>query len=625
MENKKFDANSAIGFLLIGAILLWWLYQSSQKEAAAIDAKKTEQVTKETQPEGETEAISKTAAFQTDSLSGEIDKKNIGTFGYSANLPSAQNKIITLENNLLQLKISSEGGQIVEAKIKKFHTHDSLPVYLVKNGNASFDLSLTTSDGKTVHTENEYFEPELSADGKSLSMKLKVSENQYLEYFYSLRPDEYMLDFVVRSQGLKNQINSSDPAVLTWEMKTFSHEKSLSYENRYTEIVYGYENGKDDYTGQGSEDENEDEEIEFVAFKQHFFTSVLLAEQPFSNGKFVSKNLIKDEDVDPLFTKKFTAVLPIKPVAGEFNKSMNWYYGPTDYDILSGYDRNLDEIVSLGWGIFQWINQYLIIPFFGFLMSILPAGIAIIFLTITIKLLLSPVQYKQYLSQAKMKVLRPEMDEIAKKYKDNPMKKQQETMKLQNKAGASPLAGCLPALLQIPILYALFMVFPAMFDLRNKSFLWVNDLSSFDVIAELPFKIPFYGDHVSLFPILASVAIFFSMRLTSGNNMAASQPQQEGMPDMGKMMKYMMFLSPIFMLFFFNNYPSGLSLYYFISNLITIGIILVIKKYIIDEEKIHAKIEENKKKPKKQGKFARKMQEMMEQAEQQKKAQQRRK
>ncbi len=619
MENKKFDANSAIGFLLIGAILLWWLYQSSQKEAAAIDSKKTEQVAKDTLADQKIQEIPKTANFQTDSLHKVTNEENSGTFGYSSNLPSAKNTITTLENNVLKLKISNKGGQVVQAEIKKFHSHDSLPIYLVKDGNASFDLTLTTADGKKVQTENQYFEPELSADGKSLSMKLKISENQYLEYIYTLRPDEYMLDFVIRSQGLKNTINTSDPAILTWKMKTFSQEKSLSYENRYTEIAYGYENGKDDYTGQGSEDENDDKEIEYIAFKQHFFTSILLTDQPFETGKFISKHLVEDEKTDTLFTKAFTAIVPIPAVGGEFNKTMNWYYGPTDYNILSSYDRNLDEIVSLGWGIFQWINQYLILPFFGFLMSFLPAGIAIIFLTISIKLLLSPVQYKQYLSQAKMKVLRPEIDELAKKYKDNAMKKQQETMKLQNKAGASPLAGCLPAILQIPILYALFMVFPSVFDLRNKSFLWVHDLSSFDVIAELPFTIPFYGNHVSLFPILASIAIFFSMKLTTGNNMAASQPQQEGMPDMGKMMKYMMFLSPIFMLFFFNNYPSGLSLYYFISNLITIGIILVIKNYIIDEEKIHAKIEKNKKKPKKQGKFARKMSEMMEQAEQQKK------
>jgi YidC/Oxa1 family membrane protein insertase len=263
-------------------------------------------------------------------------------------------------------------------------------------------------------------------------------------------------------------------------------------------------------------------------------------------------------------------------------------------------------------------------PLFGFLGGFMPYGIAIVVMTILVKILLSFVQYKQFLSQAKMKILKPELDAIREKHKDNKMKSQQETMALQTKAGASPMAGCLPALIQLPVFYALFQFFPSAFDLRQKSFLWVEDLSSYDVIANLPFNIPFYGNHVSLFPILASIAIFFYMRLTTGQNMQ-SQPQQEGMPDMGKMMKYMMYFSPIMMLFFFNNYASGLSLYYFISNLISIGIILVIKNFILDEDKIHAEMQEKKKKPKKQGRFQKKMADMMEQAEKQKQAQQKRK
>jgi YidC/Oxa1 family membrane protein insertase len=225
-----------------------------------------------------------------------------------------------------------------------------------------------------------------------------------------------------------------------------------------------------------------------------------------------------------------------------------------------------------------------------------------------------------------MKILKPELDAIRAKYKDNKMKAQQETMALQTKAGASPMAGCLPALIQLPVFYALFQFFPSAFDLRQKSFLWVDDLSSYDVIYQFPsgWSIPFYGSHVSLFPILASIAIFFYMRLTTGQNMQ-SQPQQEGMPDMAKMMKYMMYFSPIMMLFFFNNYASGLSLYYFISNVISIGIILVIKNFILDEDKIHAQIQEKKKQPKKQNRFQKKMAEMMEQAEKQKQAQQKRK
>uniref|UniRef100_UPI0030CA1989 membrane protein insertase YidC n=1 Tax=uncultured Flavobacterium sp. TaxID=165435 RepID=UPI0030CA1989 len=299
---------------------------------------------------------------------------------------------------------------------------------------------------------------------------------------------------------------------------------------------------------------------------------------------------------------------------GVIDQKMNWYYGPTDYALLKTYDKNLEDIVALGWGIFGWINRYVFIPTFGFISGFMPFGLAIIFFTILVRLVMSPVTYKSYLSQAKMKVLRPEITELNTKYKDNAMKKQQETMKLYSKAGVNPMAGCLPAVLQIPVFYSLFQFFPSMFDLRQKSFLWADDLSSYDSIYQLPFRIPMYGDHVSLFPILASVAIFFYMRMTTGDQQM-SAPTQEGMPDMGKIMKVMIYISPVMMLVFFNNYASGLSLYYFISNLITIGIMLVIKKYIVKDDKILAKINENKTKEKKEGKFQKKMREMMEQAE----------
>ncbi|MGC1516770.1 MAG: membrane protein insertase YidC, partial [Maribacter sp.] len=256
---------------------------------------------------------------------------------------------------------------------------------------------------------------------------------------------------------------------------------------------------------------------------------------------------------------------------------------------------------------------YVFTPFYSLISTYFPYGIAIVILTILVRLAMSPVTYKSYLSQAKMKVLKPEITELGEKYKDNAMKKQQETMKLYGKAGVSPMSGCVPAVIQMPIFYALFMFFPTSFALRQKSFLWADDLSSFDTIYQFPegFSIPFYGDHVSLFPILASIAIFFYMMMTTGQNM----PTQPGMPNM----KFIMYLMPFMMLFFFNNYASGLSLYYFVSNMITIGIMLVIKNFILDNDKIHAQIQENKKKPKKENKFQRKMREMMEQAEAQKK------
>jgi YidC/Oxa1 family membrane protein insertase len=233
-------------------------------------------------------------------------------------------------------------------------------------------------------------------------------------------------------------------------------------------------------------------------------------------------------------------------------------------------------------------------------------------LTIIVRLVLSPVLYKSYVSQAKMRVLRPEITALNEKYKNDATKRQQETMKLYSKAGASPMAGCIPALIQMPVFFALFYFFPIAYEMRGKSFLWAEDLSSYDMIAELPFSIPFYGDHVSLFPLLASIAIFFYTQMTAGQQM---QPSQPGMPNM----KYIMYLMPVMMLFFFNNYASGFSLYYFVSNVLMIGIMLVIKNVIIDQDKIHAQIEENKKKPKKQNRFQRKMSELMEEAERQKK------
>jgi YidC/Oxa1 family membrane protein insertase len=303
---------------------------------------------------------------------------------------------------------------------------------------------------------------------------------------------------------------------------------------------------------------------------------------------------------------------------------MNWYFGPSDYKTLKGYDKNLEKVIPLGWGIFGWINKFIFIPLFGFLSSYIAYGVAIIIFTILIKIAMSPITYKSFLSQAKMKVLKPEIAELGEKFKKDPMKKQQETMKLYNKAGVNPMAGCIPALIQIPFMYASFQFFPSAFELRQKGFLWADDLSSFDQVAKLPFHIPLYGDHISLFPILAAIAIFFYMKMTSGDQQMAA-PTQEGMPDMGKIMKVMIYVSPVMMLIFFNSYGAGLSLYNFISNLITIGIMYVIKNYIVDSEKIHAQIQENKlKEPKKKGKFQQKLQQIMEDAEAQK-AQQKKK
>lgn len=623
---KNFDTNSLIGMLLMGGILLWIIYfnKPTAEELEAEKATQTEQVESQDTDVASLPVAQTGPAVASDSITNIALQNRLGAFAYSGSLPSAkEGATTTISNDVLEIKVSNKGGYITEVKLLQHSTYDSIPVYLIKDGNSTFNVSFSTSDNRNLNTKDLFFEPSLSKNGNSdvLSMKLKVSNNEYLEYRYELKEGDYMMDFGMRSQGLSTRLNTSNPMRMQWDFKGMRHARSQSYENRYTRLTYKYEEDKTDKLSPAGDDDEIEEDLVWMNYRQHFFSSMLISETPFKEARLTSKDLYKeadDRDEETIFTKQYGSDVLLEAKNGELDYAMQMYYGPTDYTILKSYDQGLDEAMPLGWGIFGFLNKYLVIPFFGFLSGFLPAGIAIIVMTIVIKLFLSPVQYKQYTSQAKMKILKPEIAAISEKYKDNAMKKQQETMALYSKAGASPAAGCLPALLQIPVFYALFTFFPSAFDLRGKSFLWADDLSSYDEIAKLPFEIPFYGDHVSLFPILAAVTIFFSMRLTTGNQQM-QQPTQEGMPDMSKMMKYMMYFSPLLMLVFFNQYASGLSLYYFISNLLTIGIILVIKNVIIDEEKIRAKIEVKKAKPKKQGKFAKKMQQMMEQAEQQQK------
>lgn len=624
MEEKKLDLNSIIGFVLISGILIWMLWSNAPTPEELKEKEKKEQVEKQAK---EVKTVTSTVAATpvADSTKNAAAQAQLGSFGYSATLPSATDAVTEIKNEVLSLKISNKGGYIVDATVlgfDQFEKNSKKAVQLIKDNNASLNIALNTTDNRTLNTKDMYFEPKLTTEGKNqvLTLQLKAGPDQFLEYRYVLKPKEYMLDFAIRSQGLEKVVNTSKPLDLEWQMKTYRNEKSVSYENRYSEIVFEYEDGKDDYLNAARDSEDEAKDVSYIAFKQHLFTSILLTDTKFKTAKFKSDNLVDDEKVDTVFTKNFTAQVPLEFKNGALNYNMNWYYGPAKYEILNGYERNLDEIMPLGWGIFGWINRYIFIPVFGFISALgIGYGVTIILFTILVRIVMSPVTYKSYLSQAKMKVLRPEIAELNEKFKDNPMKKQQETMKLYSKAGVNPMAGCLPALMQMPIFYALFQLFPSLFDLRQKSFLWADDLSSYDSIYQLPFHIPFYGSHVSLFPILASIAIFFYMKMTTGDQ-AMSAPPQEGMPDMGKIMKIMIYLSPLMMLFFFNSNGSGLSLYYFISNLITIGIMLVIKNYIVKEDKIHAQIQENKTKEKKESKFQKKMREMMEQAEAQKAA-----
>lgn len=630
MEQKKFDFRTLLAFVLIFGILLWIMYQNQPTPEQIAESKAKKELSEK---QNNDTAIAETAAelfpanlSENDSLKMAQLKSSLGSFALSG---MVQEQTTVLENEVLKLEISNKGGYITKAEVKKFEQFkkgSGSLVNLIKDNNAEFNIQLKTQENRIFNTKDMMFEPTLTKEGGNqvLTLRLKSDDNKFLEYRYVLKPNEYMMDFSVRTQGMSSVLNTSEPLQLNWDLTAFRNEKSVTYENRYTELIYEYEGGKDNYLSQSSEDSETVKDVTYIAYKQHFFTSILLTDTPFKRVDFRSKNLVQDAEVDTLQTKSFASVIPLEFKGGEVSYNMNWYYGPTDYKILNKYDRNLDEVVPLGWGIFGWINRYLFIPTYEFLSGFIPHGIAIIIFTILVRLAISPITYKSYLSQAKMKALRPDINEINEKYKKDPMKKQQEMMALYSKAGVNPMAGCIPALMQIPIFYALFMFFPSAIELRQKPFLWADDLSSYDVVAELPFYIPFYGNHISLFPILAGIAIFFYMKMTTGDQQMA-QPQQEGMPDMGKIMKIMIYISPIMMIIFFNMYASGLSLYYFISNLITIGIMLVIKHYIIDHEKIQAKIQENKSKPKKESKFQKRMREAMEQAQEQQRLKQNKK
>lgn len=624
MEQKKFDANSFIGLLLLGAIMLWFMYTNQEeiKPAETSVENIIDSTTTTTKLPIETNF-----AASTDSLANIVLQNQLGAFAYGAQ--TAKKGTSILENKVLRLVIDNQGGQIIEAQVKNYKTYDSLPLYLIKDKNASFNINFGTTDNRILNTKDLLFSPSVSKNGNNqvLSLKLKVSDSQFLEYRYEMKPDNYMVDFTVRSQGLSSVINGSNTIKLDWNMGGYRHEKSMKTENMYSTFYFENADEVDYYQRDATEIE---ETVKWAAFKQHFFSSILLTNTPFATAQISTKDLMSGDETNETFTKQFGLSAPLALQGGELNYQMNWYYGPNDYAILKSYENtNISEIVDLGWGLFGFINRQAFIPIFNFLSGWMSNyGLIIILMTIVIRIIMSPLVYKSYVSSAKMKVIRPELQAINDRLpgKENALKRQQETMAVQRKAGVSMLSGCIPALLQMPIFFALFRFFPSNIELRQKGFLWAADLSSYDAIYILPFEIPFYGNHISLFPILASIAIFVYMKMNQSQQANMQAPQQEGMPDMQKMMKVMIYFSPIMMLFFFNNYASSLSLYYFISNLLTIIIMLVIKYYVIDEDKIHAQIEENKKRPeKKKGKFRQRLDDAMKQAQEQQAQQKKRK
>ena len=606
MEEKKFDPYQFIGFILIALILTWMLYRNGPTEEQKSESKTiTEQdITSPSSPE-ESET---SAAF--------IQQQKVESFGDLGTLfksNSVENVSISTEN--ISYEVQSKGAQIVVLQLDNFENFADNPLRLISESNTDFNVKLSTLDGRVLNTRDIFFTPTLidQTDSYKLLMTASISTRQSIVFEYVFPKQGYLYTVNLKTEGMQTLLNSSILPNFSWKTDAFRNSRSIDYENRYTEYTFGYEEDRVDYLSLNGEDKESRDGIRWISYRQHFFSSILIPSTPIASAELTSIDLASEENLEEKFTKTFKTSYSLGLTNGNLNTQLTFYNGPTDYDSLKALDGDLETSIPMGWGIFGWINRVIFLPLFGFLSSFLSFGIAIIVMTVIVRLAMSPVTYKSYVSQIKMKVLRPDIEIINNKYKDDAVKRQQETMSLYSRAGANPMSGCVPALLQLPIFYALFSFFPVAFVLRDKSFLWADDLSSYDSVYDLGFSIPFYGDHISLFPILASIAIFFYTQMTTGQQ---AMPQQPGMPNM----KIIMYLMPLMMLFFFNNYASGLSLYYFVSNLLTIILMLVIKNYIVNDQKILSKIEENKKKPKKAGGFSSRLQKAMEQAEKQKKA-----
>ena len=589
MEENRNDPLTFIGFLLISIIIMFWYY-SNQNIPAIV--------------ENDTEKIENTIAedeLLIDNKPKEIKEEDKYNF---------QQKKLVLENDKMYLEIDTKGANITLLNLKGYTNYNDESLMLVDQDNSSLNISIPDNqNSRVIDTKDIIFDSDILQENKKIKLTGYISDDDIIEIIYNLDNDSFMLDYQVKFNGFETYQNQND-FYISWIKDSFRNSKSLDYENRYTALSYGFEDEKDSYLSiTGSSDKIIDD-VNWISYREHFFSSILMFDDKLDKIQIFSENLASIDELEKKYTKRFSTIIPIE--INNSNSDFIFYFGPTDYDALKEYNLGIENSVPVGWGIFGWINTFIFFPLFSFLTKYFSYGISIIVLTIIVKILIAPITYKQYLSQAKMKVLKPEIEEINEKYKDDPMKRQQETMSLYTRSGANPMAGCLPALAQMPIFFALFVFFPAAFSLRQKSFLWADDLSSYDSILDFGFYIPLYGDHISLFPILASVAIFFYTKMTTGGQMMPAS--QTG----GVNMKLIMYLMPLMMLFFFNNYASGLSLYYFVSNLLTIILMLLIKRFYIDDKKILREIEQNKQKPIKVGGFRARLQKAMEEAEKQK-------
>jgi len=605
---KNYDKNSLTGFVLMFLILLvfnFFFLPTNEEVEKEDNSNPIElQSTQIQQIDENSNTINQEPVYN------KINKSDFGIFSESS---FAQDQEVILENEKIKLVISNKGGQIKSVVIKegpnqkKYTTYTGEELEIFNSDSSIFNLNFST--GISINTKDLYFDPisyNTSENQNSVTMRLAVDSIHYVDFNYKIN-DDYLVDFSINLIGMDEVIpNELNYMNLEWQMKTPQTEKSKTNQDMYTGIYYQFLADQDDidYLGYTTAEDEEklSNKLSWVAFQQQFFSSILVSKSGLENASLYS---VKDENSK--YIKNLSAKFEL-PYNHNRNEKLDFqfYFGPNHYKQLQSYNYKFEEIIPLGWGIFGWVNKYIIINIFDFLSKFFTNyGLIIFILTVIIKLALSPFTYKAYLSQAKMKVLKPEIDKMTEKHKGkDPMKVQQETMSLYRKAGVNPMGGCLPMLFQFPILIAMFRFFPASIELRSEAFLWADDLSAYDSIYDLPFEIPFYGDHISLFTLLMTISTLLYTRMNS--QMASGQMAQ---------MKWMMYLMPIMFLGFFNNYAAGLSYYYFLANMFTFSQQYFMKKFI-DEDAILRQLEENKKKPKKKSNFQKKLEEMQKRQEQ---------
>ena len=560
---------------------------------------------------------------------------------YLAAARDAEEREFVVENDVMAVTFSTRGGQIRDVLLKDYTKYAprgerNIPVSLMDPATARFDLSFFVKNGLNnvkVNTMEYVFTPsavETTADGaRAVRMRLPISETAALEYEYLIYDTktparDYLVDFDVRLVNMAAEMANQTSIGIDWSNTSYQNERGFKNENMYTTVAYRFP-GESSIEELSMSDEERSKEIttsvNWVAFKQHYFSSVFIAPQ---NLSYADVGFTTAQPGSG-YIKDFSARMTVPYTAQTTGYDFAFYFGPNEYSILKKVgdtdaadgDLYLERLIPLGWGIFGWINRWCVIPVFDFLRNYIPSfGIIILILAVLVRLVISPLTYKSYVSMAKMRLIKPQVDELAKKYpkQEDAMKRQQATMELYKKAGINPMGGCIPMLIQMPILIAMFRFFPASIELRGQSFLWAGDLSSYDSVLNLPFSIPFYGDHVSLFALLMALSTF-GYSYYSYQQTASSQPQMAGMKFM------MLYLMPLMLLFWFNDYSSGLCYYYLLSNLLTIGQTLIIRR-MVDDTKIQAIMQANaaRKSNGKKSKFQQRYEELLRQQEAQQRA-----